>query len=815
MIYTSPGGNPSSVASITGSSSDINIFGYEANDTMANNAIAKARRVGFFLAPGATTKLTSDGWALFDAAVCWAMSFECSFSGGPGNKVPLPKLSGSPLVGAPALTVSFDATGSTDPDGTIASYDWDFGDGTTGSGISPSHTYANSGTYEVELTITDNDTSMATAGISLTVTNPGGVVAGLNAMDNLLYHYYPNTNRLEYVDDFVDPDAYEVDIDDQAPNNYVYDEIGQLVTDSLEGIDSIKWNVQNKIRFIQRKPGSSDPELEFRYDALGNRIVKIVKEDNLWPEWTYTYYVRDAQGNILTTYTRSLELVDSIPNPNWTHIDSANWPPDSVVGSDHLSLFHTNEYHLYGSKRLGLHQYRDTLKALVLRYDGWIIEEEVPDTVHLISPTAIPYEPTAWFADSNGVRLHLLARGQKRYEFANHLGNVLAVISDRKLQVDSSGVVGAYLPDQINAQDYYPFGMLMPGRGVSLDEYRFSFQGQEADDEIKGEGNSVFFKYRVHDPRIGRFLSIDPLAPDYPWNSPYAFSENRVVDGVELEGLEYIRADQINQFRNQYNPFRGALTPTEINDQSRYMDFKGTEYFWVGGELYNGPAKVTFWLNDAFSNQNLNNWKGTFESYNVSQRSALGECHDHGCCIDCFNLAVKNTYGIKESELTDSRTPLFPHRIDYTMKKLIKKGLAESPVIINPVAEKTSNGTYRASHYDQSIGDVLINATDGVRGTYVFAISPGEGYHSTSVILDYTDPANPLFYYRDQHANVNDSYYEASVHGAALTSQQLDNYFIGWTNGAIDYYDKEGKINASSKKHIEGLSTSIYKLKEK
>lgn len=42
----------------------------------------------------------------------------------------------------------------------------------------------------------------------------------------------------------------------------------------------------------------------------------------------------------------------------------------------------------------------------------------------------------------------------------------------------------------------------------------------------------------MHDPRIGRFLSIDPLAASYPWNSPYAFSENRVIDGVELEGAE-------------------------------------------------------------------------------------------------------------------------------------------------------------------------------------------------------------------------------------------------------------------------------------
>lgn len=53
-------------------------------------------------------------------------------------------------------------------------------------------------------------------------------------------------------------------------------------------------------------------------------------------------------------------------------------------------------------------------------------------------------------------------------------------------------------------------------------------------------GSSVNYKYRMHDTRIGRFLSIDPLAPDYPHNSPYAFSENRVIDGFELEGLEHV-----------------------------------------------------------------------------------------------------------------------------------------------------------------------------------------------------------------------------------------------------------------------------------
>jgi RHS repeat-associated protein len=70
--------------------------------------------------------------------------------------------------------------------------------------------------------------------------------------------------------------------------------------------------------------------------------------------------------------------------------------------------------------------------------------------------------------------------------------------------------------------------------------YRYGFQGQEKDDEWKGSGNSINYKCRMHDPRLGRFFSIDPLAKNFPWNSPYAFSENRVIDAIELEGAESV-----------------------------------------------------------------------------------------------------------------------------------------------------------------------------------------------------------------------------------------------------------------------------------
>lgn len=66
--------------------------------------------------------------------------------------------------------------------------------------------------------------------------------------------------------------------------------------------------------------------------------------------------------------------------------------------------------------------------------------------------------------------------------------------------------------------------------------YRYGFQGQELDNET----GFVNYAYRMHDPRIGKFLSIDPIATNFPWNSPYSFSENRVVDGIEFEGLEVV-----------------------------------------------------------------------------------------------------------------------------------------------------------------------------------------------------------------------------------------------------------------------------------
>ncbi|WCL81586.1 hypothetical protein PPO43_00560 [Saprospira sp. CCB-QB6] len=138
---------------------------------------------------------------------------------------------------------------------------------------------------------------------------------------------------------------------------------------------------------------------------------------------------------------------------------------------------------------------------------------------------------------------------------------------------DSSqtGQADYYLAQVSSASLYYPFGWEMPGRKfVSGEGYRFGFNGQEEDPDM-----GVVFKYRIHNARVGRFLSVDPLAPEYPWNSCYAFAENRVIEGIDLEGLESSRTTD-KQFTAPADPKLGvpAVDGISYNVPNLQVDFE-------------------------------------------------------------------------------------------------------------------------------------------------------------------------------------------------------------------------------------------------
>jgi PKD repeat protein len=98
-------------------------------------------------------------------------------AGGTPNLPPVAVASASPASGTAPLAVAFSGAGSSDPDGFIASHAWAFGDGTTGSGVTASHTYVNAGSYTATLTVTDNRGATKSIAVGITATGDINAIA--------------------------------------------------------------------------------------------------------------------------------------------------------------------------------------------------------------------------------------------------------------------------------------------------------------------------------------------------------------------------------------------------------------------------------------------------------------------------------------------------------------------------------------------------------------------------------------------------------------------------------------------------------------
>jgi len=76
-------------------------------------------------------------------------------------------------------------------------------------------------------------------------------------------------------------------------------------------------------------------------------------------------------------------------------------------------------------------------------------------------------------------------------------------------------------------------------------EYLFGFNGKEKDDEVHGASGTCYdYGFRIYDPRIARFLSVDPLTKSYPWYTPYQFAGNNPILFIDVDGLERAVSDQ-------------------------------------------------------------------------------------------------------------------------------------------------------------------------------------------------------------------------------------------------------------------------------
>jgi RHS repeat-associated protein len=128
--------------------------------------------------------------------------------------------------------------------------------------------------------------------------------------------------------------------------------------------------------------------------------------------------------------------------------------------------------------------------------------------------------------------------GKKEYELKDHLGNIRVLVSDGKEAI----LVGATLTQTakvLSYSNYYPFGMELPNMQYADNEaYRYGFNGKENDREWGTASLTQDYGFRLYNPAIAKFLSVDPLAKKYPFFTPYQFASNTPVQAIDLDGAE-------------------------------------------------------------------------------------------------------------------------------------------------------------------------------------------------------------------------------------------------------------------------------------
>ncbi|MES2812044.1 MAG: DUF6443 domain-containing protein, partial [Bacteroidota bacterium] len=195
----------------------------------------------------------------------------------------------------------------------------------------------------------------------------GALVA--NQMDKLSYAYQLDgltgrkiDNRLLAVNDadVVPPGAFVNDI--EGLNKYVYDNIGQLTKDIKEDLN-IEWRVDGKVKKITKNNGNTI--IVFEYDGLGNRIAKRLVENG---KTTTTYYQRDAQGNVMSTY-------------------------EMVKAGNNAPQYFLVEQNIYGSSRIGIQDQRMSLPEPLVAPIVRKTEELIAETARVATVTTTAVNP--------------------------------------------------------------------------------------------------------------------------------------------------------------------------------------------------------------------------------------------------------------------------------------------------------------------------------------------------------------------------------------------------------------------------------------
>jgi len=385
--------------------------------------------------------------------------------------------------------------------------------------------------------------------------------AGNNNTMALLHSYrYDQLNRIVNMQAYKGLDAVNNQWNAIAINDYQeaisYDPNGNILSYNRKGaptagmpleMDDLSYNYlpnTNQLKQVRDAVGAGNYTEDiddqpnsnnYTYDKIGNLKTDIaggITNIN-WNLYGKIESITKATGTISYTYDVDGKRISKTINGVTTiYIRDAAGVTMALYQSNNNAAPEVKENNLIGSSRIGI-----------------------------VTKLTVQTQVISIAQGFGTAKISTFTRGEKIYELSNHLGNVLLTITDKKIQhTTDNSTVDYYTAEIVTANDYYPFGMQMPGRKYSIaGKYRYGFNGKEKDDEINGEGNTYDFGERIYDSRIGRFFSVDPLEEDYEDISPYAFASNNPIFFVDENG-EWPKPSQIlARFGIHLSPFASGF----------------------------------------------------------------------------------------------------------------------------------------------------------------------------------------------------------------------------------------------------------------
>jgi hypothetical protein len=205
------------------------------------------------------------------------------------------------------------------------------------------------------------------------------------------------------------------------------------------------------------------------------------------------------------------------------------------------------------------------------------------------------------------------------------------------------------------------------------------------------------YEFRMHDSRVGRFFSKDPLFKKYPYNSPYAFSENRVIDGLELEGLEFSKHWNKKNFIKRLNEL--TKNPNTIwQGNSGTCFIAAVTYIWIENDK-EGFIQTMMDLYEKGKTK-YNNFNIDTEGLDDIDPKETKLTHDKNFSADWMILtslqkSINDTFSLGEYDGTIATGDNTSN--GYVQQKLLMKELLglESIRVITPNEKNSGNTTIR------------------------------------------------------------------------------------------------------------------------